>query len=331
LPVVLITPALYQDPSRPYAVKLRQAGFEVRYPSDPAVTTGATGPDAVVAEWSVADAVIAGGEHCTAEVLGRLPRLRVIARAGVGYDRIDVDAATRRNVLLTITPTANHECVAEHALALLFAAARSIARYDRAVRAGGWPRSVLVPLRGRTLGIVGLGRIGRSLAKRAEALGMKVLAADERPDRDFARAHGIELTDLDSLLARADFVSIHCPLSPATRGMFGAREFAKMKPGAIFINTARGGLVVESDLAQALASGHLAAAGLDVLSEEPPPPDHPLLRADNVVLSPHLGGADETSVENMGRECADAIIRHHRGEWPDGAVVNDSLRGAWKW
>lgn len=331
MPVVLITPQALQDPSSSYARRLREAGFEVRYPSNPEVTLGTTGVDEVIAEWRGAHGVLTGGEHCTRQLIDALPDLRVIARVGVGYDRVDVEAATARGVAVTITPNSNHECVAEHALALLFAAARSIAHHDRMMRAGEWPRSNLVPLRGRTLGILGLGRIGRSLAVRARALGMAVLACDELADEEFAAGHDVEIVDLDGLLARSDFVSLHCPLNGATESMFDASLFAKMKPGSIFINTARGGLVVEDDLVAALDSGHIGAAGLDVFVEEPLPAGHALLGIGNVVLAPHLGGADATSIENMGLESADNIIRLHREDWPGGNVVNADLGPAWKW
>lgn len=331
MPVALITPHALQSPSSSYATRLRAAGFEVRYPSSPEATLGTTGVDDVIAAWRGAHGVLAGAEHCTKELMDALPELRVIARVGVGYDRVDIEAATQRGIAVTITPNSNHECVAEHALALLFAAARSIACHDRALRAGEWRRSNLIPLRGRTLGILGLGRIGRSLSVRARALGMTVLACDDFADEAFAAKNDVEIVDLEGLLARSDFVSLHCPLNETTQSMFDADLFAKMKQGSIFINTARGGLVVEDDLVAALESGHVAAAGLDVFVEEPLPADHALLGIDNVVLAPHLGGADETSLENMGLESADNIIHLHRGEWPSGNVVNEELNATWKW
>ena len=331
MPVVLITPHALQDPSSSYATALHEAGFDVRYPRNRDVTSGITDVDAVIAEWSGAHAVLTGGEHCTEELLDALPGLRVIARVGVGYDRVDVDAATRRRIAVTITPNANHECVAEHALALLFSVARSIAQNDRAMRQGEWRGSHLVPLRGRTIGIVGLGRIGRSLAVRAQALGMTVIAHDEFPDESYAEQNSIELVDFDTIVERSDFLSLHCPLNDSTRGRFDADVFTRMKPGAIFINTARGGLVAEDDLVAALESGHLHGAGLDVFVDEPVPKDHPLVRLQNVVLSPHLGGADTTSLENMGLESAHNVIDLFRGDWPAGAVVNATLRAEWTW
>jgi phosphoglycerate dehydrogenase-like enzyme len=249
----------------------------------------------------------------------------------VGYDSVHIASATARGIPVTITPTANHEAVAELALALLFAVTKSIVTHDRAIRDGKWPRRPLLPLRRRKLGIVGLGRIGRSLAVRAAALGMQVLAADTMPNREFLVTHGIQLLDLDSLLRESDFVSLHCPLDDQTRGFFNAAVFAKMKPGSILINTSRGGLINERDLLEALTSGHLGGAGLDVLAQEPPPADHPLFRLNNVVLSPHIGGVDELSLEAMGVEAASCIAQLYRGQWPTGAVVNDQLKAGWRW
>ena len=331
MPTVLVTPPAFYAPTRPLHAVLRDAGFDVRLAENPRVPSGTSSVEETIAEWIDADAVIAGGEFATAEVIAGLPRLRVIARAGVGYDRVDIEAATSRGIPVTITPNANHECVAEHTLALLFAVARSIAHLDREMREGRWISKELVPLRGRTIGLVGLGRIGRSVAPRCRALGMKVLAHDEYANEDFARENEIELVSLDDLLASSDFVSLHCPLDASTEKMFNAERFARMKAGSLFINTARGGLVDEPALVAALESGHVAGAGLDVYDVEPLAADHVLSKLENVVLCPHLGGADTTSLENMGVESAENIIRLHRGEWPEGAVVNDSLRGTYFW
>lgn len=331
MPTVLITPEAMREQPAPYVDLLRAAGFEIRYPRNPQFARGLGGPAEVIAELQQVDAVIASGEPYTEEVLAALPRLRVIARAGVGYDRVDVPAATRHKVAVTITPTSNHEAVAELALALLFAAAKTLIVNDRQVRTGSWPRKLLRPVRGQTLGILGLGRIGRSTAVRAAALGMKVLATEAQPDRAFVQAQGIELVDFDTLLARSDYLSIHCPLTPETQGLFNRDVFARMKSGSVLINTARGKLVVEADLLEALRNGPLAAACLDVFEQEPPAADNPLFALDNVVLSPHLAGTDEMSLVGMGVEAAECIARLHRGEWPEGAVVNDQLRDGWQW
>lgn len=331
MPIVMITPETLQAEDGPFVKALSAAGFEVRFPKNPILTRG-LGPDSeTIAELAGVDATIAGGEFYKPLVLDALPRLKVIARAGVGYDRVDVSAATQRGVAVTITPNSNHEAVAEFALALLFAVTKRIVAWDKTVRAGGWPREVVLPLRGRTFGVLGLGRIGRSTAVRAAALGMQVIATEKFPNADFVRQHGIELVEFDALLARSDYLSIHCPLGDDTRGLFNKSVFARMKPGAILINTARGPLVVERDLYDALRSGQLRGAGLDVFEQEPPDASNPLFTLDNVVVSPHKAGNDELSNMAMGVEAAECIIRLARNEWPEGAVVNDSLRASWNW
>jgi D-3-phosphoglycerate dehydrogenase len=331
MPIAFITPEhLHARPS-PYVEILERNGFEVRYPKLSTLARGETSDDVVIANLEGASAVIAGGEQYPANVIDALPKLRVIARAGVGYDRVDVAAATNRSVAVTITPNANHECVAEHALAMMFAAAKNVISGDRGLRAGQWDRVLTEPLRGKTFGILGLGRIGRSLSLRVKALGMKVIATEQQPQVTFVRQHEIELVPLDELLARSDYLSLHCPACPETNGIINRHTLAKMKPGSTLINTARGKLVVEADLLEALQSGHLRFACLDVFEQEPPRSDNPLFALENVVLAPHLGGMDKLSLENMGIESAENIVNLNLGRWPLGAVVNGELEATWKW
>lgn len=329
MPVALIVPEMLQGEDIPCVKLLREAGFEVRFPKDPQFARGHCGHADTVAELSVANATIASGELYSEAVLAELPALRVIARCGVGYDAVEVPAASRRNIPVTITPTSNREAVAELALALLFGVAKFVVSNDKEVRAGNWPRKPLTPLRGKTLGIFGLGRIGGALASRAKALGLHVIATESLPNPDVVRDLQIELVDLDTLLARSDIISLHCPLNDDTRGLFNAAAFAKMKPRSILINTARGKVVNEADLIRALQTNQLGGAGLDVFEVEPPAKDNPLFQMDNVVLSPHMGGVDEMSIEAMGLEAASCIIKLFRGQWPAGAVVNDALRDNW--
>ena len=331
MPTVLITPENLRDDSSPHVDMLCEAGFEVRYPKDPHFTRGLCSEEDTIEAIRGVDALIAGGEVLTERVLSGLPELRVIARAGVGYDRVDIAAATNRSIAVTITPTANHAAVAEHALALLFAVKKDIVNNDAHTRAGRWNRDLTKPVRGLTMGIFGLGRIGRSMAVRSIALGMTVIATEMYPDERFVGAHNIELVDFQTLLARSDVISIHCPLSDETRGIFNRGSFAKMKPGSVMINTARGEIVVETDLLDALKNGPLSAAGLDVFEVEPVTPDNPLFALDNVVVTPHNAGNDERASQDMGIEAAECIIKLHRGQWPDGAVVNDELKGRWTW
>lgn len=332
MPTVLIVPeAMRERADHAYVQIFRDAGFEIRYPNNPLLARGLGGDTELISELEGVDAVVAGGESYTEHVLQQRPSLRVIARAGVGYDQVDVPAATSHGVPVTITPKSNHEAVAELTMALMFAFAKSIVRNDKRVRSGEWPRELLRAIRQTTFGVIGLGRIGRSTAIRAAALGAAVIAVEQYPDDAFIQQHGIELVELDELAARSDFVSVHCPLNDETRGMFDRAFFSRMKSTGVFINTARGQLVNEPDLYECLTEGVIAGAALDVLAQEPPEPSNPLFALDNVVLSPHLAGTDHLSLEGMGVECANNIVSLHRGDWPQGAVVNDPLRDGWTW
>ena len=331
MPTVLISPESLINVHGPWVAMLEEAGFEIQYPEDSAFARGLCSEDDTVRIVSVASAVIAGGEVFTPGALQRLSQLRVIARSGVGYDRIDVAAATGCGILVTITPNANHESVAEHVFALLLGVAKAVVANDAKVRAGRRRAKLSQPIRGKTLGIFGLGRIGRSTATRGLGMRMNVIATEMAPDEQFVREHDIELVDFDTLLARSDYLSIHCPLNEETTGLFNREVFARMKEGSVLINTARGKIVVEADLIEALKTGPLLAAGLDVYEQEPATPDNPLFKLDNIVVSPHVAGVDTLSKENMAIEAADCIIKLHRGEWPVSAVVNDDLRQNWKW
>ena len=277
------------------------------------------------------DAVIAGGEPLTGEMMAIAPKLRAIARTGVGYDAVDLKAASARQIAVCITPGTNQESVAEHAFGLLLGLTRKIAENDRVIRAGGWDRSLVQPLRGKTIGLVGLGRIGQAMVPRAVAFGMKVLAYEPAPSPEFDAKWGIERTTMPRLLAESNVVSLHLPLMPSTRGLFHREVFAMMKPGAILLNTARGGLVVEDDLYDALVSGHLGGAGLDVFDPEPPSPANPLLQLPNVISSPHLGGIDAKAMEDMATLAAQCVIDLHQGRWPGECVVNPEIRDGWRW
>jgi phosphoglycerate dehydrogenase-like enzyme len=327
MPIIAITPEplfRFQDE---HVYLLKQEGFEVRFPSRPGIPSESETPEVLKG----VVAVIAGGERYSEELLAGLPELRVISRFGVGYDAVDVAAATRRGIPVAITPDANHEAVAEHAWALLLGVTRGVAQRTNEVRSGFWARIPPPALRGSTLGIVGLGRIGRSVAVRAEAFGMKILATDAVRDDAFGRRYGVEWVELDALLSRSDVVSLHAPLTPQTRGMINARTLARMKPGSFLINTARGGLVVEDDLRAALERKHLAGAGLDVFEREPVPAGNPLAALENVVLTPHLGGVDTRSRTEMALQAAQTILALRRGEWPDGKVLNQELKNGWSW
>jgi len=244
-----------------------------------------------------------------AATIGAGTRLQVIGRAGVGVDHVDLDAATRAGVTVVNAPTGNTIAAAEHTLALLFAVARRIAAADASVRRGEWKRSQFqgAELRGRTLGIVGLGKIGLAIADRARALEMPVLGVDPFVTEEQAALHGVTLVDLPTLLAQADVVTVHVPLTRATTKLLDAKAIASMKPGAIVLNVARGGIVDEAALADALRSGHLGGAGIDVFVDEPPT-GSPLLDAPNAVLTPHLGASTAEAQVAVAEEVADQIL-----------------------
>jgi D-3-phosphoglycerate dehydrogenase / 2-oxoglutarate reductase len=244
-----------------------------------------------------------------AEALAAGVRLLVVGRAGVGTDNIDLDAATRAGVTVVNAPTANTIAAAEHTLALLYALARRVPAADASVRRGEWKRSAFMglELRGRTLGIVGLGRIGLSVADRARAMEMELLGHDPYVTEEAAAQHGIRLAPLAELMERSDAVTLHVPLSHATRGLIGAAQLARMKPGAVIINVARGGVVDEAALAAALADGRLAGAAIDVFENEPPTAS-PLLQAPNTVLTPHLGASTEEAQARVATETVQQVL-----------------------
>jgi D-3-phosphoglycerate dehydrogenase len=253
-------------------------------------------------------------------------RLSVIGRAGVGVDNVDLDAATRAGVTVVNAPTGNTIAAAEHTIALLFALARRVAAADASVRRGEWRRSAFtgVELRGKVLGIVGLGKIGGAIADRARAMEMTVVGSDPYVTVDAAANHGIELLPFEELLARSDVVTLHVPKNKATAGMVGAAQLALMKPTAFLLNVARGGVVDEAALAQALEAGTIAGAGIDVYSSEPPAADNPLLAAPNTVLTPHLGASTAEAQVAVAEEAAQQVLEVLEGR-PARYAVNAPL------
>jgi phosphoglycerate dehydrogenase-like enzyme len=328
MPTVLIGPSPLRGKPGPFREILRAAGFDefLEFEGDHTLTEAE-----LRAGLPRADAMVAGGERITADLLALAPRLRAIARTGVGYDAIDLAAATARRIPVLITPGTNQESVAEQTFALLLGVTRDLANNDRLIKAGGWNRALPLPLRGKTLGLVGLGRIGRAVVTRAAAFGMRVVAFDPVADPDFDARHGVTRVGFDELIAASDVLSLHLPLTPETRGLFNKAVFARMRPGAILLNTSRGGLVVEADLYDALRSGHLAGAGLDVLGHEPPEPGNLLLTLPNVILSPHVAGIDTKSMADMAEMAAGGIAALRQGRWPAGCVVNEEIREGWSW
>ena len=257
------------------------------------------------------------------------PALQVVARIGVGYDAVDVPVLTAHRVPLMIAGTANSVSVAEQAFHLMMALSKRNVALDRMVREGRWRErhgGLPMELAGKTVLIVGFGRIGTRLAKRCLGFDMIVLVRDPYVDPAVIRAAGCEVVDnLDGVLPRADFVSIHCPKNPETVGMFSAPQFARMKPSAYIVNTARGGIIDESALHAALTSGQIAAAGLDVWEAEPTPTDNPLLKLENVIASPHMAGVTTEAVAGMARTTAQNILSVLDGTPNGDNVVNKEV------
>jgi D-3-phosphoglycerate dehydrogenase len=261
---------------------------------------------------------------CDAALLRRAPALLAACSTGAGYDVIDVDACTAAGVIVCHQSGTNKEAVAEHALGMMLALSKKFAQADKAMRRGaGQDRFALTgrDIRGKTLGIVGLGEIGTRLAELCNGLfGMTVLACDPYLTEAQIAARGAVKVALEEVLERSDFVSVHTPRNAETMGMFGAAQFARMKPGAYFIQTARGGIHDEAALAEALAAGRIAGAGLDVFLKEPPPADHPLLAFENVIVSPHNAGITEEALHDMALGAAEQWIAIFRGEVPPRLV-----------
>lgn len=323
---VLVAPMHLVGMEGPHLDVLREAGLE------PVFSPRAEQllEDELIQALEGMSAALAGSEPYTTKVLARHPQLKVIARAGVGYDAVNVEAATAQGCAVTITPNTNQGSVAEHTFCLILGLARDLVKMHTAVKAGGWPRRPVIPLRGRTLGIAGCGRAGKAVAVRARAFEMNVLAYDPIPDEAFAKAHDVTLVSLEHLLAESDFVSLHLPLVPATHRIIDRRLLALMKPTAYLINTARGGVVNEQDLYEVLKNKAIAGAALDVFTDEPPG-KNPLLDLDNVLLTPHSAGVDLQSRDDMALSAAQAIASLKKGEWPIEKVVNPEVRPSFSW
>lgn len=278
---------------------------------------------------AVAEALLVRSEtKVTADLLAGAPRLRVIGRAGAGVDTIDVEAATARGIVVVNAPGGNAVAAAEHTLALMFALARRVSAADASLKRGQWSRSAYVgtELTGKTLGLIGLGRVGTEVARRALGLDMRVLVYDPYVPDEHAHHLGLEPVELDALLQAAEFVSLHVPLTQATRGILSAVRIARMRHGAFIINCARGGLVDEAALIAALDEGRLGGAGVDVFTTEPVPGDDPLPRHPKVVATPHLGASTVEAQANVAAQVASEVLAVLEGRPTQFAVNAPSLR-----
>lgn len=294
------------DPVSPKGVALlrQQPGFQVEV-LEKRLAEAELVP--VVAE--VEAMVVRSETKVTRKVMEAAPKLKVVGRAGVGVDNVDVEAATQRGIVVMNTPSGNTVSTAELTFSMLMALARRIPQAHMSMKTGEWNRKAFqgVELYNKTLGILGMGRIGSEVARRAIAFGMRVLAYDPYLALSRAKAMQVELTELDQIFPAADFITVHMPMTEETKGMLNKEAFAKMKKGVRILNCARGGIVHEADLVEAIQSGQVAGAALDVYEKEPLPKDHPLRELPQVIMTPHLGASTEEAQENVGIEVAEAI------------------------
>ena len=267
------------------------------------------------------DALVVGGVEIGREVIEASPQLRVISRTGVGYDAVDAAAAAEHGIPVVIAVGSNHITVAEYAFGLMLVLGRQMLPHHQIAIGGEWRRVANSDLAGKTLGIAGLGRIGRALADRALAFEMEVIGYEAYPDREFVESRGIELVEIDQLCRRSDFISLHLPATDETTEIINSERLELMKPSAYVVNTARGGLIDESALYAALKDGQIAGAGLDVFEPEPPV-GSPLLELPNVIASPHAAGISRESVHRMGYQAVENALAVLSGSWPREIVVN---------
>jgi D-3-phosphoglycerate dehydrogenase len=310
-PIVAVTDSVF--PSLDPAMKaLARVDPEMRM-------SKSTGADDILAVARDADAILVTYAKLPAELLQQLTRCKAIGRFGLGVDNIDVPAAAARGIVVTYVPNYCMQEVSDHAMALLLALARKVPFSNKLVQTGRWEMPAVAPLRrleGQVLGLIGFGNIPRALAPKANAFGLKVIAHDPYAVKDVFAAAGVESVSFDDLLVRSDFISVHAPLLPATRGLVNAAAFAKMKKGALIVNTARGPLIDESALIAALDSGHLGGAALDVVTSEPLAKDSALLGRDNVILTPHTAFYSVEALEELQTKCASDVARVLSGEKP---------------
>ena len=307
----------------PYLYKLTAYGLEIVISeADPPLASSDWLPDL-----DGTSAIFANGnDDVTAEVVDAAPDLKVICRTGVGFDRVDTAAAAAKRVPVTTTPGSNSEAVADFAMGMILACARRIPRLDSSLKAGAWQPSLGVDVHSKTLGVAGLGRIGQAMARRARGFNMRVLGLDPIVPQEHVAELGVEKVSLDTLLSESDFITLHMPSSAETSGFIGGRELGAMRSTAFLINTARGPLVDEAALVDALRKGRIAGAGLDVFVDEPRA-DAPFAEFDNVIVTPHIAGATIESTAQMAESAVDNAISVLSGSWPREIVVNGVYSG----
>ncbi|MFM8272155.1 MAG: phosphoglycerate dehydrogenase [Gemmata sp.] len=325
---VLVAPAPLREIEFTYGPILKGAGYAIEYPPrDNFQTEQQMSVEELLAQLPGCVASLAGSEPYTREVIAKAAGagLKVIARAGVGYDAVDLEAATDHGVAVCFAPGTNQDAVAEHAFMLMLALTRKLREQDTEIRSGLWPRRAVGNLRGKTLGIVGLGRIGKAVARRAIPFDLKVICAEIEPNHDFMKAHNVTLVSQEELFKTADIITLHTPKTPLTKNLINKNTLSLMKPTAFVINTSRGGVVHEKDLHDALVNKKIAGAALDVFEAEPPG-TNPLFSLDNILLTAHTAGVDQQSRQDMARLPATAIVKLLAGEWPSEWVVNPQVK-----
>jgi D-3-phosphoglycerate dehydrogenase len=326
MPKVLVSARSFRKMQGEHWRVLQEAGYEIVTPEQDQPLKEAE----MISIIGDVDAALVGNDAVTERVIAAAPRLKVVSKHGVGVDNVDVPAATRAGVIVTNTPGANQVAVAEMAIALIMGLTRKLAYHDTLVKSGGWSRIIGTELAGKTVGLVGLGRIGKEVVLRLKGFQVKFLAYDIYQDNTFAAEHGVRFVTLEELLSGSDVVTLHAVLTADTQSFMGEKELALMKPGAYLVNTARGGLVDEQALYRALTENRLAGAGLDVFADEPPT-NSPLLQlGDKVLLAPHLGAQTTETVLRMGLMAAENIVQVLRGERPVGLVNPDAYSNASK-
>ena len=316
---ILLTTTSFQDTPGPHHPTLEDAGFEIIRERGPL-------PEKRMLDLvGDIDAFLCGDDEITSKVIDRaLPRLKVVSKYGIGLDKIDVEYLTDKGVPLTFCPGVNHTTVSEHTFALMLALFRKLVKEANHVAKGEWVRVTGNEIMGKTLSIIGLGRIGKEVAIRANAFGMKVIGYDLYWDEDFARGNQIiRAKSIDEALEQGDVVSLHVNLSDETRELINRERLSKMKDGVVILNCARGEIIHTQDVIDALHAGKIGGYGTDVLDVEPPPPDHPMLNAPNTVITPHIGSRTFESVERQATMAARNLVLALRGETPL-AQANDA-------
>lgn len=309
---VLLTTTSYQDTPGPHHDLLASSGLEIHRQRGPL-------PESKMLELAGDfDAFLCGDDAITRAVLDKsLPKLKVISKYGIGVDKIDVEGCTEVGIPLTYCPGVNHTTVSEHTFGLMLNVFRHMLEQANAVRQGNWKRMTGHEIMGKTIGVIGLGRIGKEVVKRAKAFGMNVIGLDLYWPEEFASSYGVEKAEtFDQVFERCDIISLHTNLTDTTRNMIQNESIAKMKKGVVIINCARGEMVNSTDMASALESGHVGGYATDVLDEEPPTANHPLLQAPNCLITPHIGSRTFESVERQAMMATENLIRCLKGEQP---------------